>query len=110
MGLTKDSILKADDQRLEPVQVPEWGGTVYVTSMTLAELRDLQKHAGDPNDSRSLAEMVVRVVRDDDGERVFSDGDAEAVSGKSFRALSRIVATFNRINGLTDDEDEAGKK
>jgi hypothetical protein len=33
-GLTRDQILAAMDQQIEPVDVPEWGGTVYVRNLT----------------------------------------------------------------------------
>ena len=35
--LTKDEILRADDLRLERVEVPEWGGEVVLRTMTGTE-------------------------------------------------------------------------
>ncbi len=37
MYLTKDSILKSEDRKYQDIEIPEWGGTVRVQSLTGAE-------------------------------------------------------------------------
>ena len=37
MLLTKDAILQAQDSKLEKLEVPEWGGHVFIKSMSGTE-------------------------------------------------------------------------
>ena len=108
MSLSKDAILKADDLPRELVQVPEWGGTVWVRTMTGAE-RDafeasVAASADTPNLTNIRARLAVLCVVDDKGKRLFADADAEALGGKSAAALSRVFEAGQKLNGLTDSD------
>jgi hypothetical protein len=92
----KQTILNADDTRLEPVEVPEWKATVYVPVTTIAEAERLQ---GMTKGSDSFARMAANIILDEDGKRVFDDGDIPALSKKSLAALSRVLDRYNAING-----------
>jgi len=65
MTLTRDAILAANDTKLVPVEIPEWGGTVYVRPMTGAERDsyDMEMVAtGKPENLRGR--MAVRTICD----------------------------------------------
>jgi hypothetical protein len=118
MGLlNKDQILAADDLPYEDVEIPEWGGTVRIRTMTGAE-RDAWeagitvvkggKSIVDPTNFR--AKLVVITVVDDEGNRIFSDGDAPALGRKNGAALDRAYSVSRRLNGITsEDEKELAK-
>lgn len=94
------------------VDVPEWGLAVYVRTMTLGEMEAVQGFVdaakSDTNIS-GVAEMAVRIICDENGERVFSDDDADGIREKSHKALTRIVNAFTEVNGIDDETvDEAG--
>jgi hypothetical protein len=99
MTSIKDKILAANDNRLEPVEVPEWGVTVFVPLVTLEDMEGFQKSDG-PN---AVARMAAFVIRDADGSRPFTDDDAPALAKKSVAAVNRIVSAFNKLNGFGDD-------
>ena len=114
MRLSKDDILKAQDNAAEEVDVPEWGGSVLVRGMTGRE-RDafevslLQpgrggRRAPDPVNLR--AKVVVRCVVDDDGSRLFTDGDATELGEHSGAAIDRVYAVAARLSGLSGDDQE----
>ena len=110
----KDDILKADDCSLTPVEVPEWGLTVYVKKMSLAGMENVQavvnKASSGKDGKTGVAEMVAKIVYDEAGERIFEDSDAEAIGNKSHTALTRIANAFNDANGLSEEAVvEAGK-
>ena len=112
MGL-RDDILSADDLPTTEVDVPEWGLSVFVRAMTGAE-RDsyesgLMENKDLPMKARlrnMRANLVVLCTVDSDGNRIFNDGDVEAVGNKSATALNRIVDIAQHSNALTDDDVE----
>lgn len=118
MLLTKDVILSADDLGHEDLEVPEWGGTVRIRALTGAE-RDayeasMQQQRG-KNFVRNLAnvraKLVVRTVIGEDGERLFTDSEANALGRKSAAALDRIFEVAAKLSRLSEEDVEelAGK-
>lgn len=95
----KQQIISANDSRLEPVEVPEWGCVVYVPVVTVEDMESYQKSDA-PN---ATGRMAAFVIRDADGSRPFSDDDAPALAKKSVAAINRVIAAFNRLNGFGED-------
>lgn len=113
--LTADLILQADDLPRELVEVPEWGGEVYVRCLTAAERDDwessvisLEKGGKAKTDMRNLrAKLVARTVCDEKGERLFTDSQIQQLGGKSAAALDRLYSVAARLSAITkSDEDE----
>lgn len=109
--LTKDQILSSSDLPSEEVPVPEWGGKVFVRTMSGAERDAFEQAIVDARKGKASvnvrATLAVRVVTNAAGERVFDDEDAEALGKKSGRALGRIFDVAQRLNGFSDkDVDE----
>ena len=120
MGLlTRDQILAASDMETRTVEVPEWGGTVRVRSIT-ADERDQFEEAMVPESrgrgrkrktaKASLIHFRARLVAlatvDDGGARLFSDEDVEKLGQKSAGALSRVFDAAAELAGLTAEEVE----
>src|SRR5665213_1900630 len=94
----REQILAAPE--LEPLSVPEWGCTVYLPVVSLAEADDMptKEKLGDG----WLAHFLVFAVRDKDGNKEFTTEDAEALSKKSATAAKRIIEAFSKLNNLDD--------
>lgn len=114
--LTRDQILAVNDRQTETVAVPEWGGDVLVSIMSGAArdaweagLVTRKGNKAEPNLQNMRARLVAACVVDQDGNRLFSDADADALGSKSSAALDRVCKVAQRLNGLTDDELEAAK-
>ncbi len=112
--LSRESILSLDDLPREKVEVPEWGGSVYVRTLTGTE-RDAfeQSMQGKKNkiDLENVrARFAVLTICDADGTRLFTHADAKELGSKSAAALDRVFAVAQRLNGFThsDAEDLAG--
>lgn len=112
--LTREAILAADDLPRELVQVPEWGGEVFVRTITGAE-RDRFEAALLGNSKSKNPQDRIRNVRarlavlcccDDAGQRLFRDEDAEALGAKSAAALDRVFAVGSRLNRLSKRDEE----
>ena len=111
--LGRDDILGADDLKTERVNMPEWKGAVYVRTMTAAERDSFEAEMSDAKgvvDPRNIrARLAVRVLVNGDGNRLFEDGDAEALGAKSGGAVDRVFDVAQRLNrlGRRDIEDLA---
>lgn len=104
----RDLILAADDLKREAVEVPEWGTTVYVRTMTGTERDAFEQQIVGDESGRAIenirARLCILTIVDDKGERQFADGDISAVGGKSSAALDRVFAVAQRLNGLSKSD------
>ena len=109
--LSRDAILSASDLRPEAVEVPEWGGSVYVRMLTGAE-RDAFEQSivqGKGKTRKTVMENIrarlcVLCLCDQAGLRIFGDDDIDALGEKSAAALDRCFAVAQRVNGLSGDD------
>ena len=115
--LTKEQILKQDDLKREQVDVPEWGGSVWVRTLTGTE-RDqfegsvIERRGKDTafNYRNLRAKLAVLTIVDEKGTRLFTDDDVAALGLKSSAALDRVFEIAQRLNGLSrQDVDELAK-
>lgn len=112
--LNKDAILAVQDAKIEPLDIPEWGGTVHVRALTGTD-RDAWEAEntagkGKVNLVNVRARLAVRVVCDEQGNLLFTPADAAALGKKSSKALDRIFEKANQLSALRDkDVEEAAK-
>jgi hypothetical protein len=103
----RDQILGADDLPVEEVEVPEWGVTVRVRTMMGYE-RDAFEASVVQGEKRNLDNLRARLcamcIVDEDGNRVFSESDAEALGRKNAGALDRVFAVAQRLNGMSKQD------
>lgn len=117
MILNRDTILQADDLAREQVDVPEWGGQVYVRMMT-GEERDRwemsiskrRSNNGDIDLNGIRAALAVIVVCDEKGNSVFKPEDAKALAKKNGTAIERICFAARKLSRLDDADIEDSKK
>ena len=110
--LSRDQILGASDRETQDVEVPEWGGTVRVATMS-AGARDafdasLTDSEGNQETTNFRAKLVAATVVDEDGERVFGSEDIDALAGHGARAIDRVFDVAARLNGFTKGADYQG--
>jgi hypothetical protein len=110
MSLTRDQILGSQDIVTEDVPVPEWGGTVRISTMS-GKARDEfeQSLSGKDNMQNIRARLVAFCAVDDSGARIFKSSDVERLGEKSASALNRCVVVAQKLNLLTDTELEQTK-
>jgi hypothetical protein len=115
--LDRDAILAAEDKPNEILEVPEWGGSVRIRTMS-GEERDAFEEAMIQGRGRNRrvnlhnirANLTAQVLVDEEGARLFTQADIVLLGQKSARALDRIYDAASRLNGLSekDVEDLAG--
>lgn len=113
--LSKADILEVSDLETETVEVPEWGGQVIVRSLSgeerdaweeglLVERKKNGKTTREANLKNIRAKLVAISTVDQDGNRLFTDYDVQALGKKSASALQRIFKVAQRLSGLSDEE------
>jgi hypothetical protein len=118
MLLSKDQILEAVDLKSVTVEVPEWGGSVLVRTMTGADRDAFEtsmvtvKSDGTrtPDMTNLRAKLVALTLVDEAGNRMFEVEDIPRLALKSAAALERVFEVAQRVNGLgLKAEDDAVK-
>ena len=118
MALTKDQILEANDLKNEAVDVPEWGGTVFVRTMTGADRDQFENSMVStlPDGTRKTdmsnlrAKLVALTLVDETGARLFDVTDVDRLGLKAAGALEKVFVVAQRINGLGGQAEEAASK
>lgn len=112
--LTRDQIEKAEMMLpYQDVEVPEWGGTVRVRTMT-GEERDafeaeVYEVVGDkivPKRENYMAKLLVRTIVDENGKRLFGDKEVALLGRKSAKALRRVFNVAQDVNGISKEEQD----
>lgn len=111
--LSRDDILSVEDIEVELVEVPEWGGSVFVKGMTGTE-RDrfetsiVQQRGKDAkiNMENIRAKLAAETICDEDGVRLFSQKDIGELGKKSASALQRVFDVAQRLSGITESDVE----
>ena len=107
--LTKDDIFKADDLPTKDMDIPEWGGTLTIRTLTGAE-RDEWESAfvnQDKIDIRGLKSRLVQLTTmNGDGQQMFTKADLQKINSKSASVIDRIFQVSQRLSGLTKEDAE----
>ncbi len=104
--LTREAILEAQDLKRKTINVPEWGGEVIVTEMTVARRLEFEKRLTDDEDlMRQL--LVAFCAVDEAGELLFTLEDVQALGKKNFKAIhkvSEVALRLNRVGAVQERE------
>jgi len=109
--LKRNDILAKKDLPRELVSVPEWDGEVYVRGLSAAELDRYQTSMLQQRGKNRVtnlenvrSKLVVLCAVDEDGKRLFEDGDMKALSEKSGSAVNRLFEVAQKLCGLGSDD------
>ena len=107
-GKLKDQILSANDRRLEPLEMPGWGCTVYLKALSASAAETMAGMSTSNKDS--LAKLAVLVIANEEGDLVFDQGDVKALGERSLDSLKRLTDAALKMNGLTKEAVEEARK
>lgn len=109
--LSREDILKISDIKTELVEVPEWGGSVYVRGLTGTQRDLFEESILEQNGKKTRvkmknarAKLVSLSAVDEDGKLVFSQTDIEMLGAKNAAALDRIYEVASRLSGISDED------
>lgn len=111
--LTAKDILKANDLKRERVEVPEWGGFLYVSTLS-GEARDAYESSvvsfsgGEAKQDLAniRAKFVAATVTDEDGNLLFTSEQVKELGKKSASVLDRLFDKAQKLNAISDADIE----
>ncbi len=110
----RETIFAANDIKSEKVEVPEWGVTVEVRTMTALDRTRLQSAAasgeGKVDMTKFMPDAVIASVFDPEtGLPIFTEKDRDALLSKSGTVVERLAQTALNMSGMgADSVDKAG--
>lgn len=108
MSLSKAAILAAKDVRLsDEVPVPEWGGGVYIKTLSGLERDAFEESYAEQKMRAFRVRFLVLTLCDEGGERLFSDGDYDALGKKSSVVINRLFEKAWSHNAFTSEAVES---
>jgi hypothetical protein len=105
-SINRDVVLAASDRTIEMVEVPEWGGHLYVRNMTAAERVEYDRWNMGPDGPDLVGMRVKGVIMgacDEAGNRLFTTEDYPALLEKDGAVITRIFLVFRRISGIAPE-------
>lgn len=110
MLLTKDQILNSEDGKTIDIDVPEWGGSIRIATMS-GFARDqfegsLIGKGGGTNTVNIRAKLAAATIVDENGALMFTEKDVAALGKKSAAALDRVFEASQKLNRISDSDVE----
>ena len=105
MGLITncEEILNRDDFTFEELEVPEWGGTIRIRSLSGNERTKITNMVQKRKDGDGMFEQVVIFAAvDENGKRIFRDDHLAALKEKSATVSQRIGQKVLELSGFTN--------
>ena len=108
MSLTREQILAHADTRWKVVLVPLLDGDVHIGRLSVEEVDRLGR-AGE-NGKPAVAEVIMLGARTPTGQRLFSEGDLDALAALPADAVAPLANAILRFNGIGSDAPAADDK
>lgn len=103
--LNRDSILNANDFETTEVDVPEWGGTVILRGLSAADRDHYEAEFAQTQDMTNMrSRLVVKALVDHEGNRLFTDKDADELGKKNARVVLRLFDLVRQMSGMSDED------
>jgi hypothetical protein len=102
--ITREELLKLSDRKVEKVEVPEWGGHLYVRNMTAAERVEYDHWILGPDGMPAIegvrVKLAIMTCCDEKGERLFKREDYPTLSERDGAAITRIFNVSLHLSGM----------
>ena len=111
MFLTKDAILQRSDLPYEDVDVPEWGGTVRIRTLTGLEVDSFLVKTSERPDRKAetvkdVIELLLMCLVDENNNRLFNEKEFEALGKKNWNTLQRLFKIAMDLNALSQKKED----
>jgi hypothetical protein len=104
--LNRQSILEAPDFKTVEVAIPEWGGSVYVRTLTSRQRDEFEQLVAGKSYANIRATLCAWTACDERGQRIFTDADIPKLGDKSAAATERIFVKALELAKFDDKDIE----
>lgn len=106
---TREMILNAKDLHTEPFEIPEWGVTVKIKSMTVSKrnqlLKDSANDKGEVDHEKLFPILLITALVDAETEEpIFAATDRDAINEKNVGVVERVAKKIMEVCGLSNTE------
>ncbi len=114
--LGKQQILANKAQVIEQLEVPEWGGTVCIRSISARERGQIEAGIARYRETKGKEDSFARnftlrmagmALCDESGARLFSDEEISQLAEHNAAVIARIAEVAGRLAGFTKEDVEA---
>lgn len=100
MALTREALLAALKPKNQEIQIADIG-TVHVAELSISEMDELRTIvAGSPEANSFALHVVVRSVKGEGGESLFTDEDIAELRADSNKGVQALITAALTVNGL----------
>jgi len=100
--LSKSQIVSANDLKLRELDMTqEWGGTVYIRTLTGSERDQFEEGYAEQKMKNFRARFLVLSLCDDKGERLFEDSEIGLLGKKSSTSINKAFEAAWEHNAFT---------
>jgi len=110
MILTKKNIFGAEDISTFKVDVPEWGGEVFIKEFSLKERVEIEQTAKKGKDEDIFYLTLVKGLCDEKGTLLFDEKDIPMLSEKNNKVLHKLFKKCLDVNKISEDSIETSEK
>lgn len=111
MSIKDKALARRGQRQLQKVEMPDWGEPVYIKGMSAAEKDDFEAAQVSLNaKGKALhnfrARLVVATACDEQGNRVFSDEDVDALGELPAKDVAKLFDVATKLNGMSKEDVE----
>ena len=108
MPLSKSQIISANDlKHAEHDMTREWGGTVYIRTLTGSERDQFEEAYSEQKMKNFRARFLVLAICDEKGERLFEDNEIAMLGKKSSTSINKAFEAAWKHNAFTNEAVES---
>ena len=112
--LSKEQILNARDREIVKVEVPEWGGSIYLKSLSGSDRDEFESISVQANEKKNWknirAQLLVYTITDESGNKLFEKKDIEKLGAKSGKVLDRLFVESQKLSKIRNEDIEGLEK
>jgi hypothetical protein len=107
--MNREAILSKRTGRIVPVEIPEWGDTVYLRALTVGERDRIDQYVQDAKQKvtgfRSL--VLSLCLCDADGTRLFADSQRSEIDTLDAGVIERLFSAAMPLAGISQADAKA---
>lgn len=101
-------LMGANDTKVQPIEVPEWGGTYYVRVLSGKDRESFEEALSAEQRMKNFRlRFLVLALCDQDGTRVLTDSDTDLLGERNSVVLNRVFEQAWSINAFTKEAVDA---
>ena len=110
--LTKEDIIECADLQMEAVKVKEWGGTIFVKELSVAERIELESKFKEKKDDvmGAMLALLSATICDKNRNCLFNASDIESLYKKNVKVVLRLFRKANKLSSLNVESEEELRK